>query len=156
MKTFNQLLESALIEIPEIFPWDLVPLLETDDKPILLDIREAYEYEYSHIANSIWVPRGNLEQACEWNYDVTVPELVESRNKKVIVICRSGTRSILAALTMKIMGFQDVYSLKTGVRGWNDFDQPMVDPNGMVVDPDEADEFLANKVRPEQLEPKLR
>ena len=44
-------------------------------------------------------------------------------------------------------------SLKTGVRGWNDYEQPLVDKAGNEVDIDEAEEYLANKVRAEQMNP---
>ena len=154
MKTFEQLVQSALSEVGELFPWDLLPLINSDQPPLLLDVREQDEFEFCHISGSMFVPRGLLEQACDWNYDVTIPELVQARDRKVVVVCRSGTRSVLAALTMKLMGYEDVLSLKTGVRGWNDYDQPLINIAGTTVDGDEADDYLANKVRPEQLEPK--
>jgi rhodanese-related sulfurtransferase len=154
MKTFEQLVQAALTEVGELFPWELLTLLQDNPAPLLLDIREQDEFDFCHIKGSLFVPRGLLEQACDWNYDVTVPELVRARDKKVVVICRSGTRSVLAALTMKLMGYQDVVSLKTGVRGWNDYDQPLYNSAGELVDGDDADDFLANKVLPEQIAPR--
>ena len=62
--------------------------------------------------------RGVLEQSCEWDYDETVPELAAGREQEIVVICRSGKRSVLAADMMLRMGFGNVVSLKTGVRGW--------------------------------------
>lgn len=153
MKTFNDLIAEALPHIKEIFPWDLEQKLSTNDKPLILDIREADEYDAMHIDHSLFVPRGLLEQACEWDYDETIPELVQARDREIIVVCRSGTRSVMAALTMKLLGYKDVASLKTGVRGWNDYDQPMVDLAGNEVDPDDADEYLANQVRDDQKNP---
>lgn len=153
MKTFEQLVQNALTEVGELFPWDLLPMLEQAQPPLIIDVREQHEYDFCHIRNSIFVPRGILEQACDWNYDVTIPELVQSRDRKVVVVCRSGTRSVLAALTMKWMGYQDAVSLKTGIRGWNDYDQPLVNIHGEEVDPDEADDFMANRVTDEQLDP---
>jgi rhodanese-related sulfurtransferase len=43
--------------------------------------------------------RGVLEGACVWNYDDTIPQLAEARNQNIVLICRSGNRSVLAALT---------------------------------------------------------
>ncbi len=154
MKTFNELIAEAIPFIKEVFPWDLYEKLNSDNKPLIVDIREADEFEAMHIADSIFIPRGLLEQACEWDYDDTIPELVKARTREVVVVCRSGSRSVMAALTMHLMGFQNVGSLKTGVRGWNDYDQPMIDSHGNEVDPDEADEFLSNKVRDDQMKPK--
>jgi len=68
-------------------------------------------------------------------------------------VCRSGNRSLLAADVMRQMGFADVVSLKTGVRGWNDFEQPLVDGEGRAVDADEAERRLVPQLRPEQRRP---
>ncbi len=153
MKTFNDLINEALPHIKEIFPWDLEEKLNSENRPLIVDIREADEYDAMHIDQSIFVPRGLLEQACEWDYDETIPELVQARDREIVVVCRSGTRSVMAAYTMKLLGYNDVASLKTGVRGWNDYDQPMVDLAGEEIDPDFADEYLANKVRDDQKSP---
>ena len=153
MKTFNELIAEALTQVDEIFPWDLEEKLSSDTLPLILDIREPDEYDAMHIEHSLFIPRGLLEQACEWDYDETIPELVKARDREIVIVCRSGTRSVMAALTMKLLGYNNVVSLKTGVRGWNDYDQPMVDLGGDEVDADDADEFLVNKVRDDQKAP---
>jgi len=153
MKTFNDLINDALPHIKEVFPWDLEEKLAQEEKPIVLDIREADEYDTAHIRNSLFVPRGLLEQACEWDYDETIPELVKARDKEIVIVCRSGTRSVLAAFTMQLLGYENVASLKTGIRGWNDYEQTLVDIQHEEVDIDEAEEFLANKVREDQKSP---
>lgn len=153
MKTYNDLINEALPHIKEIFPWDLEEKLSQDKKPMIVDIREADEFNAMHIEGSLFVPRGLLEQACEWDYDDTIPELVRARDKEIVVVCRSGNRSVMAAFTMKLMGYENVASLKTGIRGWNDYEQPLVDAEGNEVDIDDAEEFLRNKVRNDQKKP---
>jgi len=153
MKHFTDLIAELLPEVEEIFPWDLAEKLQQPNPPILLDVREPYEYDALHIDGSLSVPRGILEAACDWDYDDTVPELAGGRDREIVVICRSGNRSVLAAHTMKLMGFRHVSSLKTGIRGWNDFEQTLIDKDGNVVDIDDADGLLASKVRPEQRRP---
>ncbi|MEN8802782.1 MAG: rhodanese-like domain-containing protein, partial [Thiogranum sp.] len=118
---------------------------------LLLDIREPYEFDAMHIKDAINVPRGVLETACDYDYEETVPELVESREREIIVICRSGKRSILAADVMQQMGYTKVRSLKTGMRGWSDYEQAMVDRDGNAVDEDAAIEYFTPRLRPEQL-----
>jgi len=154
MKTLQNLLDVCRATIPEIFPWDLLELLEQKKDIIILDVREPEEFSAMHIENSISAPRGLLETAIEWNYDVTIPDLVQARDKAIIVVCRSGNRSLLAALTMQMMGYQDVKSLQTGLRGWNDYEQPLIDKEGNIVDEDYADDFFQSKVSPEQMAPK--
>lgn len=153
MKHFTDLIADCLPKIEEIFPWDLEEKVQQDEPPLLLDVRESEEFHALHIPNSICVPRGILESACDWDYDETVPELASGRDREIIVICRSGNRSVLAAFTMQLMGFNNVASLKTGVRGWNDFEQPLIDKDGNEVDIDDADEILATKLREDQKRP---
>jgi len=99
------------------------------------------------------VPRGILESCCDWNYAETIPKLVQARQLPVIVICRSGNRSALAAYTMQLMGYEDIYSLKTGIKGWNDSDLALYDKTGERVDPDIAEDFFNPPVSEQQLEP---
>jgi rhodanese-related sulfurtransferase len=154
MKTFSQFIAESIKEVDEIFPWDLEEKLEAGDKPILLDIREPYEFEVMHIEGSINVPRGILETACEYDYEETIPELVQARKDDIVVICRSGNRSVLAAHTMKLMGYEKPMSLKTGLRGWNDAEQTLVNKNGKRVAIDDADDYFTPRVKPEQMTPK--
>lgn len=152
MKTFTQLVEEARTRVKEIFPWDLSERLQ-QEKILIVDIREPYEYDAMHIMDSLSVPRGILETACEYDFEETVPELVEARDKEVVVVCRSGNRSIFAAEVMQQMGYQHVVSLQTGLRGWNEFEQPLVDKNNREVSLDDADDYFAAKVHPEQRRP---
>jgi rhodanese-related sulfurtransferase len=106
-----------------------------------------------HIPDSINVPRGILENACEWNFEETEPELVTAREKPVLLVCRSGNRTTLAAYTLQLMGYDNVISLKTGLRGWSDYELPMVDIEEKPVDMEDADRYFANKILPEQRDP---
>jgi rhodanese-related sulfurtransferase len=153
MKRYADLLADALQRVREIQPWDLSKQLASEQPPVVLDVREPAEFALARIPGSINVPRGVLEQACEWDYEETVPELASRSARSIVVVCRSGNRSILAADVMRMMGFDGVVSLATGVRGWNDFEQPLVDAAGHAVDGDEAERMLAPRVRPEQQRP---
>lgn len=155
-KSYRQIINETLPQIKELFPWDIEELMDANEELMLVDIREPDEFEFARIKGSMLVPRGILEAACDYNYPETIPELVEARDKKIIVICRSGNRSVMAALTMQIMGYSDVSSLKSGVKGWNDAELPLYDNAGKQVDIDEAEVFLMPELRQEQLEPKLR
>lgn len=153
---YSELVEKCGKEITEIFPWDLEERLQSGNRPLIIDVREPDEYAFAHIEGSINVPRGILESACEWDYDETVPELVEARDKEVIVVCRSGHRSALAAYNMKLLDYELPVSLKTGLRGWNDYEQPLVNAAGDSVDIDAADEFFTTHLRDDQIDPARR
>jgi rhodanese-related sulfurtransferase len=154
MKTFAQLVNEQLGAVQEVFPWDVEERLDKGEAPMLLDIREESEFSAMRIAGSLNVPRGILESACEYDYEETVWELVEARDREVVIICRSGNRSVLAAVTMQIMGYNKVASLKTGLRGWNDYELELVDAAGITVNIDQADEYFTTHLRPDQMSPR--
>jgi rhodanese-related sulfurtransferase len=153
MKRYVDLLADALQRVSEIQPWDLTRRLEQDAPPLLLDVREPAEFALARIPGSVNVPRGVLEQACEWDFEETVPELAGRKERPIVIVCRSGNRSILAADVMLQLGFSDVVSLKTCLRGWNDFEQPLVDAEGSTVDADEGELRLVPRVSPQQRRP---
>ena len=154
MKRYADMLADALQRVREIAPWDLREQLGRERPPLVLDVREPSEFALARIPGSINVPRGVLEQACEWDFEETVPELAGRRDRPTVVVCRSGNRSVLAADVMQQMGFADVVSLKTGVRGWNDFEQPLQVDDGRSVSADDAEHRLAPNVRPQQRRPR--
>ncbi len=153
MKHFIDLLQDTLKDICEIMPWDLAEMLENGKDVLVLDVREPDEFDAMHIKDSMHVPRGILESACEWDYEETEPDLVRARDRHVVVVCRSGYRSLMAAYSLHVLGYKNVCSLQTGLRGWKDYDQPMVDKDGNDVDLDYADEYFTAKLRPEQHRP---
>lgn len=154
MKTFAELVRDLQHAVQEVFPWDIEERMNEGDVPVILDVREESEYAAMHIADSLNVPRGILETACEYGYEETVKELVEARDRDIVVVCRSGNRSVLAAHTMQLMGYTRVSSMKTGLRGWNDYELQLVNSAGQAVAVEEADEFFTTRLRPDQESPK--
>ena len=154
MQSYDDLVAEALTRVREVAPWDFGRRYLAGDIPLLLDVREPAEFAVLHIPGSLNVPRGLLEQSCEWDYDETVPQLAGGREREIVVICRSGKRSVLAADVMQKMGFSNVVSLMLGIRGWNDAELPLQDVTGRVIDADAGDQLLVSNVRPEQRKPK--
>ena len=153
-KLIDYVAEAATVE-KEVMPWDMEEVLEGGVTPLILDIREPYEFYCMHIDGSNNVPRGVLESACEWDYEETIPELVNSRDRDIVIVCRSGHRSLLAGRTLKEMVYSNVRSLKTGLRGWNGYEMPMVRQDGedQVIEAN-ADKFFTPQVMEDQLKPK--
>jgi len=152
MKKFTDLINEILPEIEEIFPWDVEAFLVDNADTLIVDIREENEFKLGKIQGSLHVPRGILESACDWGYDDTLPALAAARNQNIILVCRSGNRSALAAFTMKLMGYAKVKSLKMGLRGWNDDESELTNHKNEVVDFDDADELFASNVSAEQMQ----
>lgn len=154
MMRFIELVRSCMTDIKELMPWDIEERLQANPDLLIVDVREPEEFDAMHIPGSLNVPRGILESACEWDYEETEPELVRARDREIVVVCRSGYRSVLAAHSLQVLGYKNVVSLKTGLRGWNDYEQPLKDKAEQTVDMDDADDYFTAKLRPDQLKPK--
>jgi len=152
-KTYSQLAQEAAERIAEIMPWDVPDFLAKNPDALLLDIRERDEFARAHIEGSLNVPRGILESAAEWDYAETEPALVTARDKPVVIICRSGNRSALATEVLEQMGFENVRSVKLGIKGWNDADLDLVSSEGAPIDGDDAMGVIELQPRPEQRDP---
>jgi len=83
-----------------------------------------------------------------------VPELVRARKQEIVVVCRSGSRSALAVQSMQMLGYEHAFSLRTGLRGWNDYEEPLWSSAGTLVEEGDADNYFTVKLRPEQKAPK--
>lgn len=79
-------------------------------KFLLIDVREDDEWQAGHIDGAIHIPRGQLEQR--------IQSRAPQKDQKIVVYCRSGYRSELAAQTLKTMGYNNVYSLEGGIKAF--------------------------------------
>ena len=80
----------------------------------LLDVREKLENDAGHIEGSHHISRGVLEMKIENN------PAFKDRDAAIIVYCKSGGRSALAAATLQDMGFSNLYSLEGGFDAWSE------------------------------------
>lgn len=142
MKTFKEIVAEASKTIKEVFPWDVDERIKQNRELMIIDIREECEFSRFHIKGSMLVPRGILESACEAEYEDAIPELVAGRDREIVIICRSGLRSVLGTQVLQLMGFKNVCSMKTGLRGWNDYELPLYNLEQQQLDPDDVDEML--------------
>jgi rhodanese-related sulfurtransferase len=113
-KTALEMIAEARAQLENIAPTDANTQVAAG-QAMLLDVREPVEWE-EHIAGAVQVPRGLLEFAADPTSPRHKPELEPTR--RVIVFCRSGARSALAALTLRTMGYEDVANLDGGFTAW--------------------------------------
>jgi len=84
--------------------------------PILLDVRESWEYEHCHLADSLLMPMQTVP--------ARLGELAPERD--VVVICHHGARSMQVAMFLERNGFASIYNLAGGVNAWaHDIDPGM-------------------------------
>lgn len=87
-----------------------------DNKPLLLDVREQWEFDYCHLAGSELIPMGQIEHH--------VDKL--DKHQQTVVICHHGIRSRHVCYYLESIGFNDIINLEGGVEAWaNDIDQKM-------------------------------
>lgn len=116
MKSYRQIVEEAKTEIPEVSIDDVKDEQEEDNDFVLLDVRDEDEYRAGYIPNAVHVTRGMLEFSVE-NY-------IPDRNQKVVVYCAAGLRSLLAAKSLREMGYTDTVSMAGGYRDWSSAGYP--------------------------------
>ena len=92
-----------------ISPLEAKELLDKNDKIVLLDVRTEEEYETAHIPSSNLLPLSELETKVE--------KEIPNKEKQIIVYCRSGRRSAIAAERLTDLGYVNVYDLG-GIIDW--------------------------------------
>jgi rhodanese-related sulfurtransferase len=83
-------------------------------RPILLDVREPWEYHTCRIEGSTLAPMN------------TIPARAQELDPETetVVICHHGTRSLQVALFLERNGFSNLYNLQGGVNAWADQVEP--------------------------------
>ena len=109
-KTYKQLMEEARREIAEVTVEEVRSRLERGEKWTLLDVREREEYREGHLEGAVPLPRGFLE--------IRVEETVPDKSAPIIAYCAGGVRSLIAARTLKEMGYENVASMSGGYTAW--------------------------------------
>ena len=110
MSGYRELLQEAKASIEEVDARRAQELLEDEDSPLLVDVRERDEWEQGRIAGAVHVPRGHLESKIE----AAAPD----RSRAVLLYCSAGNRSAFAAKTLADLGYEDVVSLAGGFTDW--------------------------------------
>src|SRR6266568_6342986 len=106
MPNYRELLNQVKGEIEEIDAGGAARLLESDDPPALVDVREQDEWDGGIIPGAIHIPRGFLESRAE--------QALPDRERPVIVYCAGGSRSAFAAKSLEELGYENVVSLAGG------------------------------------------
>ena len=113
--------------VRRIDPKQAAALLDTRSNAVLLDVRSKVEFDYvGHPIGAIHVP---WKEAPEWQVNPdfldTVRALIPSgdapvEERPVLVICRSGARSMAAAQALGEDGFKELYNVEEGFEGDKD------------------------------------
>jgi rhodanese-related sulfurtransferase len=84
--------------------------LAASDEVVVVDVRTAAEFAAGHVPGARNIPHDQVA--------ARLPELAGARDKTVVLYCRSGRRSALAAQTMREAGFSRLLQLEGDYPGW--------------------------------------
>jgi rhodanese-related sulfurtransferase/rubrerythrin len=103
-------LACAIDEVKRLSPDKIKAVLDGDStgEYLLLDVRQPEEYQAGHIPGAMLIPLGELE--------ARQGEL--PRGRRIITYCRSGHRSMAAAIALCGLGFEGLHHLDGGILNW--------------------------------------
>jgi rhodanese-related sulfurtransferase len=94
----------------EIAPAELKALLDSHSDVVVLDVREPWEIETASLAGTTNIPMGDIPARFGQELD---PE------KRIVVICHHGVRSMNVTAWLRQQGLEDVQSLRGGIDRWS-------------------------------------
>ena len=103
--------------LPEITADELYTRYNSDNPPLLVDIRTKEDYDgtgyskYGHIPDALSIPMLVLEDSLD--------ELSEHKDREIVTMCPGGGLSLAAVEVLQEAGFKNVKSLKGGTDAWN-------------------------------------
>ena len=90
--------EKAMYEI--ITAEDAKMIMDSGEDIVILDVREQDEFDAGHIPDAILIPYTEIENKAE--------EMLPDKDKQILVYCRSGRRSKIAAESLAALGYSNI------------------------------------------------
>ena len=126
----REIMRQARKQVPEWSPLQVHEALAvqneagpTNQEIVLVDVREKHEWDEGHLPGAIHVPRGYLE--------LQIEEAVPDKSKTVLLYCAGGVRSLMAGVTLQLMGYENPISMSGGFGQWKGNGFPFVQPRTM-------------------------
>jgi rhodanese-related sulfurtransferase len=88
-------------------------LIQKDSSVVVIDVRTPQEFnsETGHVPGAKLMPVNEIEKWAD--------ELASMKDRKLVVICRSGNRSTIASNYLASKGFSNIYNVAGGMTDWN-------------------------------------
>jgi len=102
--------------VKDITPRELQARLGSSESPVVLDVREAWEREIASLPGTVHIPMSEVP--------ARLSELDPDRD--LVVMCRSGGRSMQVAQFLDRQGFRSVANLSGGILQWSDDIDPSI------------------------------
>ncbi|MGH7858292.1 MAG: molybdopterin-synthase adenylyltransferase MoeB [Candidatus Binatia bacterium] len=118
-KSYKEIMEEARKLVPELSVSEVKAKLDRGEPFLLLDVREKEEYRDGHLEGAVSLPRGFLE--------IRVEDAVPDHSKPIVAYCAGGVRSLIAAKTLREMGYENVISMSGGFSAWKNAGLPFAE-----------------------------
>ena len=102
---------------PEISPEAFAQLRQQPNAPLLLDVREPWEFQTASLPDSLLMPMGDVPSRAHAELDPDSP---------IVVLCHHGMRSLSVTMWLRNQGFESVQSLGGGIDAWSRTIDPSV------------------------------
>ncbi|MFQ5501756.1 MAG: rhodanese-like domain-containing protein [Phycisphaerae bacterium] len=109
---FLDIVNEAKSRIQEVTVSDVQSRLEANEEFFLVDVREESEYAAGHLPKALHLSKGIIERDIE--------AIIPNIQAQIILYCGGGFRSALAAENLRRMGYESVFSMDGGYRGWRE------------------------------------
>lgn len=115
--TFDELCADAKTRIKEVTAEEVEQrVTDPGYKGRIIDVREQDEFRAGHLPGALGIGRGILEYH--------IADVAPDPEQEIVLYCRGGNRSALAADSLQKMGYRNVLSLRGGYREWNAAGRP--------------------------------
>ena len=95
---------------PEITAEVFARQRQQDNAPLLLDVREPWEFQTASLPGSLLMPMGDVPSRAHQELDPDQP---------IVVLCHHGARSLSVTMWLRDQGFEHVQSLAGGIDHWS-------------------------------------
>lgn len=112
----QDLFESTFNKYSGLSPLLAVTKMNSADT-VIIDVRDPHEYIQGHIEDSINIPLPKLAEK--------LGTIEKYKKQPLIVVCKTGTRSVPACKTLTKSNFEQVFSLTGGMQSWEDSKLPI-------------------------------
>ena len=114
---FLRLVEHVRQRVRECTVAEVKARLDQGEPFHLIDVREDHEFLRDHAKGACHLSKGIIERDIE----TAVPD----KEDKIVLYCGGGFRSVLAADSLRQMGYVNVVSMAGGIRAWREAGYPI-------------------------------
>lgn len=107
---FLKIVEEAKPRVRECTVGDIKNKLDRAEPFHFVDVREDHEYDADHAEGAIHLGKGVIERDIE--------TVLPNKEEPIVLYCGGGYRSLLAADSLRQMGYSNVISMDGGMKAW--------------------------------------